>query len=139
MGCKWPPEAQRGNSFRQKLCPELTADGKGASVSCRGSYSEYGVQVASLASKFGQVIVELDLHTNRAERFDEMRLFGKDQPRTAWLEDRLGVWLEHLIAQLPIKHADNTSRPSLGTMFAAQSSWNRHFIEYWRGFIECRC
>ena len=39
-----------------------------------------------------------------------MGLLGKDQARTAGLEDHLGARVEHPIAQAPFKHADNAPR-----------------------------
>jgi len=44
------------------------------------------------------VVVEFDLHSDTPKRLDEMGLLGKDQPRTARLEDDRGVRVEHLIA-----------------------------------------
>jgi hypothetical protein len=37
------------------------------------------------------MVVEFDLHPDATKRLDHMGLLGKDQPRTAGIEDHFGV------------------------------------------------
>jgi hypothetical protein len=66
------------------------------------------------------MVVELDLHPHGPERLDEVGLLGKEKPRTARLEDHLGIRIEHLIAQTSFKHSDDAPHAGLGAVLPAQ-------------------
>ena len=70
-----------------------------------------------VALQIRQPIVEFDLHSHRAERFDEMGLLRQQEARMAGLQDHLGIWFKHLIAQSPFKHPNDAPHAGLGAVF----------------------
>ena len=73
-----------------------------------------------LALQIRQPIVEFDLHSHRAERFDEMGLVWQQEARMAGLQNHLGIWFKHLIAQSPFKHSNDAPHAGLGAVFSTQ-------------------
>ena len=67
-----------------------------------------------LALQIRQPIVEFDLHSHRAERFDEMGLVRQQEAGMTGLQDHFGIWFEHLIAQSPFKHPNDAPHAGLG-------------------------
>ena len=82
-----------------------------------------------------QPIVEFDLHSHRAERFDEMGLVWQQEAGITGLQDHFGIWFEHLIAQSPFKHPNDAPYAGLGAVFPTQPRRQRRFIED----RECTC
>ena len=76
-----------------------------------------------------QPIVESDLHSLRAERFDEMGLVWQLEPGMAGLQDYLGIRFKHTIAQSPFKHPNDPPHAGLGAVFPTQPRRQRRFIE----------
>ena len=81
------------------------------------------------ALQIRQPIVEFDLHSHRAERFDEMGLVRQQETGMAGLQDHLGFWFKHLIAQSPFKHPNDPPYGGLGAVFSTQPGRERRFIE----------
>lgn len=80
-------------------------------------------------------MMELYLHSDRAERLDQMRLIRKHQTMVIGIEDRFGQRIKNAIRDTAIQHTDDAPDSGLGAVFAPQPGEQRSFIEYGRAFL----
>ena len=65
------------------------------------------------------MIVEIDLHSHRSQRLDEMGFVWQHKSGMAGLKDRLGFRLEHFITHSTIQHPNDSPYALLGPMLLA--------------------